>query len=287
MIDEQKIKSILHAKALGCLDTQDLSDVQQYIDDGLYFPWAEFGKFQTIASMFPLVLDLEIPNSKLKDNVALKLKKLSEELRLKKKSEEAAFEEIETTEQQLEAVSEIIEEKESIPETEIPESFNLDKIALPEMEQSVSIVETISKDMEKDDLPKVTEAQEGILEENKIENYVEEDRVQKNLIENVENADGGEKQLETHKKSLAEKIQKALEQDIDLLKFNFEESEKKLTKGLLTIYIVLAVLLALLIFSFFKFSADIKSLENEIKQLKKQNPSGLIILKKDVRVDFT
>lgn len=283
MIDEKKIKSMLHAKALGCLDTQDLLDVQQYIDEGLNFPWAELGKFQTIASMFPLILDLEIPNPKLKDNVALRLKKLSEELRLKKKDEEAAVEEIGINGQQAEAVSEIIKEKESGSETKIQEGSNLNEINLPEMEQSASLTGTSDEDVRKDNLPKVTAAKEAFPVENKIKDYIEENAEQINLVEDVV---GGVKQIDVHKKSLTEKIQKALEQDIDLLKFNLEESEKKLTKGLFTVYIIIAVLLALLIFSFFKFSADIKSLENEIKQLKKQNSSGLLILNKDVRVDI-
>jgi len=279
MIEEHKIKRMLHANALGCLDKQDLLDIHEHIDDGLNFPWAELGKFQTIASMLPLVLDLEIPDPKLKDNVAVKLKKLSEELRLKKKSEETVVEQVETTERQLEAASEIVEEKELESETETQATFNLDENTLTETE--LAAVEPISEDVVNDVVPEVIEEQEESPEENKIDNYVEEIRAQKSLIEDVENNDGIEKQIETHKKSLTEKIQKAFEHDLDLLKSNFEESEKKLTKGLLTVYIIIAVLLALLIFSFFKFSADINSLEDEIKQLKKPNSLGLLIFKKD------
>ncbi len=69
---------------------------------------------------------------------------------------------------------------------------------------------------------------------------------------------------------------KAIEQDFDSLKYHYEESERKLTRGLLISYVVIAVLFALLIFSFFKFSADIKGLEDEIKSLKKSPTSSLI-----------
>lgn len=278
MIEKQKIKSMLHANALGCLDKQDLLEIYQYIDDGLNFPWAELGKFQTIASMLPLILDPEIPDPILKDNVAVKLKKLSEELR-QKQSEESSVEQVETIEQQLEAASGILEVKESESEIKTQETFNLDEITLTETEQA--LVEPISEDASREALPEVTEEQKEFPEGNKINSYVKESRVQKSLVEDVENDDGIEKQIEIHKKSFTEKIQKAFEQDIDLLKYNFEESEKKLTKGLLTVYIIIAVLLALLIFSFFKFSADINSLEDEIKQLKKQNSLGLLIFKKD------
>ena len=58
---------------------------------------------------------------------------------------------------------------------------------------------------------------------------------------------------------------------------SFEESEKKLSRGLIISYVIIAVLLTLLIFSFFKFSSDIKSLENEVKSLKKNLSSQLLI----------
>lgn len=278
MIEEQKIKSMLHANALGCLDKQDLLEICQYIDDGFNFPWAELGKFQKIASMLPLILDIEIPDPILKDNVAVKLKKLSEELR-RKQSEESSVEQVETIEQQLEAASGILEVKESESETKTQETVNLNEITLTETEQAV--VGSIDEDVISQVVSEVTEEKEKSPEENKNDNYVEDNSEPKNLNENVENNDGIEEQIEIHKKSLAEKIQKAFEQDLDLLKYNFEESEKKLTKGLFTVYIIIAVLLALLIFSFFKFSADINSLEDEIKQLKKPNSLGLLILKKD------
>jgi hypothetical protein len=64
---------------------------------------------------------------------------------------------------------------------------------------------------------------------------------------------------------------KALEQDFDTLKSNLAENEKRFTRNILMAYVAIAVLLALLIFSFFKFSSDVKSLENQIKDLKKDN----------------
>ncbi len=54
-----------------------------------------------------------------------------------------------------------------------------------------------------------------------------------------------------------------------------KKAEKKITRGLLISYVVIGVLLALLIFSFFKFSSDINGLKNEIKDLKKKSTSSL------------
>lgn len=88
--------------------------------------------------------------------------------------------------------------------------------------------------------------------------------------------DETEKLPDLTKRSVADKMFKAIEQDFDSLKYHYEESERKLTRGLLISYVVIAVLFALLIFSFFKFSADIKGLEDEIKSLKKSPTSSLI-----------
>ena len=62
---------------------------------------------------------------------------------------------------------------------------------------------------------------------------------------------------------------RAIEQDFDFLKDHYERSERKLVRGQLISYVIVAVLLALLIFLFFKFSSDINGLEKEIKDLKK------------------
>ena len=79
------------------------------------------------------------------------------------------------------------------------------------------------------------------------------------------------------KKSVVEKVFKTLEQDFDSLKNAFDESERKTTRGLLIAYVIIAILTALLIFSFFKFSSDINGLENEINDLKKNVTSNLYI----------
>ena len=68
---------------------------------------------------------------------------------------------------------------------------------------------------------------------------------------------------------------KAIEQDFDSLKNHYEKSERKTTRGLLFAYIIIAVLLALLIFSFFKFNSDINDLKNEVKDIKKKVSSSL------------
>lgn len=84
MIDEQKVIGMLQAKALSCLDADENKELQDFIDEGHVFPWDELGKFQNVASLLPLALQLELPDAELKDRVALKLIKLSEQLRIQK-----------------------------------------------------------------------------------------------------------------------------------------------------------------------------------------------------------
>jgi hypothetical protein len=125
--------------------------------------------------------------------------------------------------------------------------------------------------------------QNGIPQQNISEHLVkDESEINETSIDNhsPEIIPGEESQISEEKpdltkKSVAEKVFKTLQQDFDFLKSTYEESERKTTRGLLYAYVVIAILLALLIFSFFKFSSDINSLENEVKELKNKLSSSL------------
>ena len=326
MIDEQKVLGLLQAKALGCLDADADKELQDYVDDGHLFPWEDLGIYQNTASLLPLTLHLEIPDPELKDRVALKLIKLSEELRSKKsideeeqqvdKAEEIIEEEVDENVEEFSSIEEPFVEPpiEVEPEpqaTEVNEDFNstltntdtsinLDEIPLPDFE-SATISESIPD----------FEVIENIQPDTPIENLIEDQKITYPSVEEIKNDDvwvepeifqppvleeaaikdavktkpvvvseDEDKQPDFTKKSVAEKMYRAIEQDFDSLKYHYEESDKKLTRGLLISYVILAVLLALLIFSFFKFSADINGLEREIKDLKKNTSSSLIYKQK-------
>ncbi|MBE0538878.1 MAG: hypothetical protein IH620_04135, partial [Ignavibacterium sp.] len=310
MIDEQKIIGMLQAKALGCLDPEDDKEMQDFINEGHQFPWDELGKFQNIASLLPMALNLELPNSELKDRVALKLIKLSEQLRTNKILEEDKFEAEEDYEENADVFTNIeeaiveqpieIESEETVIEDNLvsslnPENnnFNLDEITLPDFksgevsdENSVkeitidSPIETLIgetkidvpqiEEMNVEEVLQAPEARESIYSES-TNNFVAEEK------QKIEESDEQDTQPDLTRRSVADKMFKAIEQDFDSLKFHFDESERKITRGLLIAYVLIAVLLALLIFSFFKFSADIKNLENEIKELKSKSTSTLYI----------
>ena len=308
MIDEQKIIGLLQAKALGCLDAGDNHNLQEFIDGGHLFPWDEFGKFQNVAALLPLALQLELPDAELKDRVALKLIKLSEQLRIKKILEEDKFEVEEELDENVDELTNIqepfveppieVETEETVIEENLvdqlnPEetTFNLDEIHLPGIDlgevEDVNLQEdlTIESPFEtlideaqieypqveeveikevlaKPEIPKTVKPEQLVSEADKVSNPIEEPEDQS-------------KQVDWTKKSVAEKMFRAIEQDFDSLKFQFEESERKTTRGLLIAYVIIAVLLALLIFSFFKFSSDINTLNNEVKDLKKKVSSSL------------
>lgn len=306
MIDEQKVIGLLQAKALGCLDAEENQDFQEFIDAGHLFPWDEFGKFQHVASLLPLALQLELPDPALKDRVALKLIKLSEQLRVSKIIEEDKFEIEEDVDESVNEFTNIDEPIVEPPieiETEEPTvvednliselnpdeiTFNLDEVALPDfvptevsennIEESKQIESPFDNLVDKSQLeyPLVEEVEiSPVLTEPEIpqplitEQIVEEDIAEsKPDVEETKEIEDESKHIDFNKRSVAEKMFKAIEQDFDTLKFHFEKTERKTTRGLLISYIVIAVLLALLIFSFFKFSSDINELKNEVRDLK-------------------
>ncbi len=333
MTDEQKITGLIPAKALGCLNSEDSLTIQSFIDQGLTFPWDELGKYQYIASLLPLALQLEIPEPQLKDNVALKLIKLSEELRTKKIHEEEELLALNKTEEEIDSFSDnnvlpedLTENQTPVEDNEIITSFNLDEIDLPEADAPEPFILPATEELDQgptdfssEEIPEKTfsleetdQSQETtILEEpmpsefseespitnsevdelsvyNLAEEKLNEDKAdgEKEFINDlapqaeekkaVENISDSAKFVETQKKTLNEKIYKALEQDFESLKFSFDESERKLTRNLLMAYVAIAILLALLIFSYFKFTSDIKAIENEVKDMKQKITSELI-----------
>lgn len=362
MIDEQKVIGMLQAKALNCLDQDDKSKLQDYIDAGHVFPWDELGVYQYVASLLPLTLKLETPDVELKDRVALRLIKLRDELRAKKSLEDELLKAQETTEIIEEEIDENINEFESAEETfdesqievesdpevdvetnseiedlsevdpvssEVVEdlneplnyeesTFNLDEVTLPDIETNNITEPEPNFDELKSEVNEST-IQNLIDEppiETKVEERTEEVKIETPTVEEVditsvveeqpsnkfdlndettpaivnefaqpEEIKETEKTPDFTKRSVAEKVFKTIEQDFDALKYRYEKSERKLTRGQLMSYVIMALLFALLVFSFFKFSADIKLLEREIKSLKNNSTSSMMN-NKNITSDF-
>jgi hypothetical protein len=506
MIDEQKIIGLLQAKALGCLDSSDEEILSDFINGGHLFPWDELGALQSVASLLPISLPLELPDPSLKDKIALRLIKLTEEIRAQKiiqeekqilpevdvaisqepdfieeefeqqieelndtqesaPEQQGEFEEVtgikieipdfieEEFEQQIEElndtqesapeqqeefeevtgikieipdvvekefepqIEELNDTQESAPEqqgefeevtgikTEIPDiieennfnmeieeaTFNLDDVVLPDYDL-INTSETEFDQIEQPNIENITEkpfeeppietqpidtvepfkelpaeisfdhtiksSEEELTESLPIETalsdavesfneqFIEKpvsdtdkafeepltneqasdiveqseepmtesaetytqsiepllgsetiveqtEKTQEEVTEQVQNKavrdaktiaesdTDSEKQPDLTKRSVADKLFKAIEQDFDSLKFHYERSEAKLKRGLLVSYVVIAVLFLLLIFSFFKLSGDVNNLLDEIKSLKK-NTSSFLIKEKNI-----
>ncbi len=418
MIDEQKVLGLLQAKALGCLDPSDENMLSDFIDGGHLFPWDELGILQSVASLLPISLPLELPDPSLKDRIALRLIKLTEEIRAQKiieeeKQKQSGVEatlpqEQEFTEEvfeekieEYEDSEEILTEQQNEPEeitgiiTAIPDiteennfnldveeaTFNLDNVVLPDYdsintpetefdqiaqpgieafaekpieEPSVeklpidtvapfedlstessftdsaeSFEETLTETPQIDtaetleelsaetsftdsaesfeetltETPQIDtteQSEEPIIESIPAETYTEtteslisdhvlveqtetikediSERAQSNVVQEVKAASepDSEKYPDLTKRSVADKMFKAIEQDFDSLKHHYEKSEAKLKRGLLVSYIVIAILFLLLVFSFFKLSSDVNGLLDEIKSMKKNSTSSLI-----------
>lgn len=195
---------------------------------------------------------------------------------------------------EIEAETTIVDENMSSPIDMEDATFNLDDIVLPGYEplpesatefnvlENIEATTEINENIEESfiEVPEVQEigvteilSEPVILQDEKPQESASENFSQTNLINDTDDTD---KQPDLTKKSVAEKMFKAIEQDFDSLKYHYEETEKKITRGLLIAYVIIGVLLALLIFSFFKFSSDIKGLENNIKDLKSKSTSQKI-----------
>lgn len=210
MIDDKKIIGMLQAKALGCLDESDDLEFQNFINSGYVFPWNELGVFQNTASLLPLTLQLEIPEPELKDKVALKLIRLSEELKAKKLAEEEQLKALEAKEIIEEEVDEKVDEYLNLDEpfveppieieTEIPQetpdikfsepvkidepTFNLDDIELPGYESdNLNIPEPEINEPDSITIETKTESlnTNPILDKTVVEDILEQKEISKDL----------------------------------------------------------------------------------------------------------
>lgn len=322
-------KEYLQAASLGCLDRKEFDELRELLefDSELQF---ELAAYQTLCAMIPFSLEIINLGEIVKDNVALRLIKIEEELRAKREAELKAqmpelkvedtseiIQEIQTTETQTEdltqelteeSVVQTLEEQVEIEtpevfEAPIPESYLAEDITKTEDIPDIQIEkEIISEEIFETEIAEPqTEAIENQNVEERFEEIVTSEVKQEDLNEQIEDIKYEEpKQPEVktvvesysgqvkaeHKayteakfsditsRTVAERLQKSFQMDIETIKRSVERSESKFFKGIISLIIICAILFAVLIFLFFKFTADIKKLEQEIKNLKNSNSVG-------------
>lgn len=87
-MDKDKINNLLKAKVIGCISTEEISELKSFMQEDEDFPWAEFGEFQNLAALYPSSLKIELPGQKLKDKVARELYRVKDEIFLRSGVEE-------------------------------------------------------------------------------------------------------------------------------------------------------------------------------------------------------
>ena len=142
------------------------------------FPWDVLGEYQNLTAMLPILLQLEVPDSELKDNVARKLYKIIEELKAKQQAELTPVPEIETTEAEIESVIEQ-EVEEALPEETI--KFSVDESSsLSEPDLSTVSSENVL------DLPVAVQDIEEKSRREKVEDIVDEKLERQRTIEYID-----------------------------------------------------------------------------------------------------
>ncbi|MFN3872487.1 MAG: hypothetical protein ACK4R9_05765 [Ignavibacterium sp.] len=326
-MDRIEAKEYLQAAALGCLDENELNELKELLefDSELQF---ELASYQTLCALIPFSLEIINPGDVVKDNVALRLKRIEEELRAKREAELKAQmpevviedtseinEEIKTEIAPVEDLSKEISEETlvekpadeieietpEIIDAPIPESYLAEDLTktedisdIPVEEEIISeelfdteTAEPLTEGLKSNTFPQQAESfTEPEVKEEFIENiedikYEEpESDKSRSVVESyagpvkVEHSYNDSKLADITSRTVAEKLQKSFQMDIESIRRKVDKSEVKLFRSIISLIIICAILLALSIFLFFKFTADIKKLEQEIDTIKKSNPVG-------------
>ena len=81
---QNEYSDLLFAYSLGCLDKEDLLELNEFFQTGNEFPWQELGEYQNLAALLPSILNMETPTEEIKDKVARKLYRIKNERRPRK-----------------------------------------------------------------------------------------------------------------------------------------------------------------------------------------------------------
>ncbi len=231
-MDRNKAIDLIKAKTIGCLTKDEDAEFKEYIESGEDFPWDILGEYQNLTAMLPILLQVEVPDSELKDNVARKLYKIIEELKAKQQAEVTPVPETETAEV----------EPESETEQKVEEAF---------LEEPVKFSVDDDSSLDEPDLsPVITESSMDLsLAEQDVEERSKREKTEKIVDEKLERQKTIEYIDTYHKKEMAA----------------LERASKK-NKLLSTILFVISLILLGVIY--YLLSTEISSNKEEIENLK-------------------
>jgi hypothetical protein len=247
-VDRNKVIDLIKAKTLGCLNKDENAELNEYMVSGEDFPWDALGEYQNLTAMLPILLQLEVPDSELKDNVARKLYKILEELKAKQQAEITPVPETAIDEHEIEE-----DEPELETEREVDEVLK---------EETVKFSADGSSSLGDPDLSVVSseETLDSSLPEKKVK-----EKSGKEKIEKI-----GEEKFERQR--TIEYIDNRYKEEISAL-------EKVSKKNKLFSIILFVISLILLIAVFFLLSSDISTNKEDIEKLKLSlNESHTILL---------
>ena len=247
-MNEIRIKDLLQAKALGCLDTQENEAFFLSIKNDGEFPWQEFGQYQNLVAHMPTLLDLETPDPKLKNKI---LKDFQDNRKLIQSLKEPEKDNIPDLVEPIEVHDDedlIIEEEEIIP----PDLQQKDKGTSSKAvyKNGISFREPQKPEI---DLKAFKTKKQKLTEEKK-------DRQRKNLV------DKG--LYDKRPKNYISKFEKDG-------KFSRPSSNKLLTIA----GVVIVIILTFLLMMYLGLSSEIDKNKNEIERLKKR--LGLTLIYED------
>lgn len=309
-MDKVAAAEMIQAKALGCLDNNDRKELNEFLNLGGEFPWKEYGEYQNLTSLLPIILEIEAPDVSVKDKVAKKIYDAIAELKAKKTGGSGInkpggeLNYPDTTvlgEPILEDQTELnlsMNEGDIIPiepeEVELPDSSVTENLS-PEFsseEPDLSLQKNDEQvlnenlplgtpEVKKEDFPEeiindstvpesIPLAEEPIPSSEK--QSIEEKMEDKSL--NIEKTAAVQSK---YRNLIEEKSKRKPLEDIPLKKEKFiepEKPQKKSGSGIVVDIIIYIILLAAIAFVYLKLSSEIQSLKEEIDLLK-QN-SGIL-----------
>ncbi|HEY6625318.1 MAG TPA: hypothetical protein VIZ21_00015 [Ignavibacteriaceae bacterium] len=124
-MEKKKAIDLIKLEVLDCLNNADAETLSLSKEVDSDFPWKELGEYQNLAAFLSVALPLEFPVSELKDNVALKLYNMRDEIKAKLDAKK-----------KLEEPPVLIEEEEEIIEEEI----KVDETNVPVIEEEISLL---------------------------------------------------------------------------------------------------------------------------------------------------
>ena len=190
-MDKKKAIDLIKLEVLSSIKKEDAENLKSAKETDENFPFKEWGEYQNLVSLLPLVLPLEYPNSELKDKTALKLYSIRDDIKAKLDAKKALEETEKFVTEENTELEETVDEELSTSEdyslkaTVQTETDILEKTELKEtVEEEIPRIETKSRDIkDKDHIEKAVKDTVKIYLERELQPLKES--VKKNMMMSI------------------------------------------------------------------------------------------------------